>query len=89
MEGFKGTVPLKKMVAPMHLFGLDMVHDAFHAPRLGQKVPQKRIFGVKYLRDPPPQGAPAHTTRLASLMVEARGPRGGGSLKYFKPNIDI
>ena len=48
----KGTVPLNFLFAPKHLVALEMVQDAFLAPRLGRKVPQERNFGVKWLRDP-------------------------------------
>ena len=33
------------------LVGLEMVRDAFLAPNLSRRVPQKRNFVVKWLRD--------------------------------------
>ena len=41
---FKSTVQLKILCSN----GLEMVQVAFLAPRVGQKVPTKRIFGFKY-----------------------------------------
>ena len=43
-------------VAPMPFVSLEMVRDAFLAPRLSQKVPQKQNFGVKRFRDPTTRG---------------------------------
>ena len=59
---------------------LEMMRDALLAPCLGRKVPQKRKFLVKWLRNPTTRGAWPHRSQ-APLVVKF--------LKHFTPNIDI
>ena len=59
----------------MHLVRLEMVQDAFLAPCLGQKMLQKRKFGVKWLRDLT-TGDANPTTRDATLYAPEGAPWG-------------
>ena len=56
-ERLKGTVPMFFLLKCTLIVGLEMVLGVFQAPRLGRKAPQKRNFGVKWLRDANTRGA--------------------------------
>ena len=51
-DWFIGTIPLTIVLAPMHSVGLEMVRDAFKAPRLGRK--KTYIAGQSLLDDSTP-----------------------------------